>query len=199
MSGCGLLLLLSMMMIAAPPTFSAWENFYVIVGSSAGALTGLQFVVMTLIAEGRVTGGTHEIGAFGTPTVVHFCVALLVAAIATCPWQSLIGPAVALAACGIAGMLYILRAVRHARQGLVYKPELSDWIWYTWLPLVLYLFLSAAALLLIRHSGFASFSIAAISLALLFLGIRNAWDTVTFIAVQQPGGADDTGNGHLKN
>lgn len=27
-----------------------WENFYVIVGSSAGALVGLQFVVITLIA-----------------------------------------------------------------------------------------------------------------------------------------------------
>jgi len=30
---------------------SGWENFYVIVGSSAGALIGLQFVVITLIAE----------------------------------------------------------------------------------------------------------------------------------------------------
>ena len=30
---------------------SGWENFYVIVGSSAGALIGLQFVVMTLIAD----------------------------------------------------------------------------------------------------------------------------------------------------
>jgi len=28
---------------------SGWENFYVIVGSSAGALIGLQFVVITLI------------------------------------------------------------------------------------------------------------------------------------------------------
>lgn len=192
-----------MMMIAAPPTFNAWENFYVIVGSSAGALTGLQFVVMTLISEGRVTGGTHEIGAFGTPTVVHFCIALLIAAIATCPWQSLSGPAAALVACGAAGVLYILNALRHARQGTVYKPELSDWIWYSWLPLIIYLFLSAAALLLIRHSRFASFSIAAISLALLFLGIRNAWDTVTFIAVQQHGAenvkANDTENGQSKN
>ena len=28
-----------------------WESFYVIVGSSAGALIGLQFVVMTLLAD----------------------------------------------------------------------------------------------------------------------------------------------------
>ena len=29
---------------------AGWENFYVIVGSSAGALIGLQFVVVALIA-----------------------------------------------------------------------------------------------------------------------------------------------------
>lgn len=28
-----------------------WGSFYVIVGSAAGALIGLQFVVLTLIAE----------------------------------------------------------------------------------------------------------------------------------------------------
>jgi len=31
--------------------FSEWESFYVIVGSSAGALIGLQFVVLTLLAD----------------------------------------------------------------------------------------------------------------------------------------------------
>jgi hypothetical protein len=29
---------------------SGWEHFYSVVGSSAGALIGLQFVVLTLIA-----------------------------------------------------------------------------------------------------------------------------------------------------
>ena len=31
--------------------FVEWESFYLIVGSAAGALIGLQFVVITLIAE----------------------------------------------------------------------------------------------------------------------------------------------------
>ena len=30
---------------------SGWENFYMFVGSSAGALIGWQFVVITLIAD----------------------------------------------------------------------------------------------------------------------------------------------------
>ena len=55
--------------------FPAWETFYVIVGSSAGALTGLMFVVIALVAEFR--GSERQIEAFGTPTVVHFSAPLL--------------------------------------------------------------------------------------------------------------------------
>lgn len=33
------------------PELAKWDSFYVIVGSAAGALIGLQFVVMTLIAN----------------------------------------------------------------------------------------------------------------------------------------------------
>ena len=53
-----------------------WRNFYVIVGSSAGALIGLQFVVITLIAAKPIPGADAQTGgAFATPTVVHFGVA----------------------------------------------------------------------------------------------------------------------------
>jgi len=37
--------------------FTEWESFYVIVGSAAGALIGLQFVVMTLVAAIRASEG----------------------------------------------------------------------------------------------------------------------------------------------
>src|SRR5918911_1734824 len=73
----------------------AWESFYVIVGSSAAALTGLQFVVITLGAERHATSESAT-RAFGTPTVVHFCVVLLVAAILSAPWHALSSVAVAL-------------------------------------------------------------------------------------------------------
>jgi hypothetical protein len=64
---------------------SAWESFYIIVGSSAGALTGLQFVMIALIADSQRRSSLAEINAFGTPTVVHFCSALGVAAILSAP------------------------------------------------------------------------------------------------------------------
>jgi hypothetical protein len=58
--------------------FGGWQNFYVIVGSSAGALIGLQFVVITLIAARPIAGDAQSAGAaFATPTIVHFGVVLL--------------------------------------------------------------------------------------------------------------------------
>ena len=52
---------------------SGWQNFYVIVGSSAGALIGLQFVVIALIADMPIVRGQAQAGAaFATPTIVHF-------------------------------------------------------------------------------------------------------------------------------
>ena len=52
------------------PFFEEWESFYVIVGAAAGALIGVQFVVMTLIAE-NPPPRVHEAGpAFATPTIV---------------------------------------------------------------------------------------------------------------------------------
>ena len=67
-----------------------WENFYVIVGSSAGALIGLQFVVITLIAAKPVARVDAQAGgAFATPSVVHFGVVLLLSAIASAPWNGI--------------------------------------------------------------------------------------------------------------
>src|SRR5947209_10240595 len=79
----------SLIQEAALPLLTSWGNFYVIIGSAAAALTGLMFVVVTLIAGSRVERSSGTIGAFGTPTVVHFCAALLIAAILSAPWEAL--------------------------------------------------------------------------------------------------------------
>jgi hypothetical protein len=62
-------------------TLDGWGNFYVIAGSAAGARIGLQFAVMTLIANMPITrSNAHAGDAFTTPAVVHFGVALLLSA-----------------------------------------------------------------------------------------------------------------------
>ena len=56
---------------------TGWDSFCVIVGSAAAALIGLQFVVMTLIAERPLIRAAEAGAAFATPTIVHFGAALL--------------------------------------------------------------------------------------------------------------------------
>jgi hypothetical protein len=173
-----------MMEATAVSHLKDWENFYVIVGSSAGALTGLQFVVIALIAEARAASSMLEIRAFGTPTVVHFCAALLLSAILSAPWHALSALAACLAICGVAGVAYALNVIRHARRQTGYAPDTEDWLWYVAFPLIAYTALTVAALLLPWHTVFAMFVIAATALLLLFTGIHNSWDSVTYIAVK---------------
>ena len=170
----------------------AWENFYVIVGSSGAALTGLQFVVIALIAEGKTQTGARaqgsngqSIAAFGTPTIVHFCAVLLVAAILSAPWPGLSSVGLALGACGAAGVAYGVIVVRRARLQTGYRPVFEDWLWFAVLPLIAYALLLVSAIFLPSHPQRVPFVIGATALLLLFIGIHNAWDTVTYIAVEQ--------------
>ena len=167
----------------------AWENFYVIVGSSAAVLTGLQFVVIGLVTETRRRTTTGTVDAFATPTIVHFCVALLVSTVLSAPWPALWGAALVLGAAGLTGIGYALVVAWRARRQTGYQPVFEDWLWHVALPLVAYVNLLAAAIALGRHATTALFMAAATSVLLLFIGIHNAWDTVTYIALERVGAA----------
>ena len=161
-----------------------WESFYVIVGSSAGALAGLQFVVLTLILEsGVVTGSGEAISAFGSPNVVHFCAALLVAAICSAPWHSLEPLGVVIAVCGACGFVYSTLVLRRALQQNDYKPVLEDWIWHEVLPMLAYAAWITAGFLFARLPVDALYLVGGATLLLVFVGIHNAWDTVMYIAM----------------
>lgn len=160
-----------------------WESICVIVSSSGAALIGIQFVVLALIANLRLRTTVESVGAFGTPTVVHFGGAVLVSAIMSAPWPSLVPPSVALALCGLGGLGYGAIVTRGARRQTVYEPGWDDWLWFVILPCSLYAALALAALLLRMTTQVALFGIAGAALGLLLLGIHNAWDTVTYIVV----------------
>ena len=170
---------------AALSPLTEWESFYVIVGSSAGALTGLQFVVIALIAEAEAAASMQEVRAFGTPTVVHFCAVLFVSAVLSAPWHILSSAGLVVDACGAAGLAYAIMIIRHARRQTGYSPDAEDWFWYSALPLLGYASLLGAGILLKQHPSMSLFVIAATALLLMFVGIHNAWDTVTYIAVER--------------
>jgi hypothetical protein len=174
-------------MEAASP-FAAWETFFFLIGSSAAALTGLQFVVIALIAESGRQATPREIEAFSTPTIVHFTGVLLVAAILSAPWHGLLPVAVILGLCGVAGVAYIFIVIRRARRLSTYRLVGEDWRWHVVFPLISYVLLVVSAILLPSQAQRALFAIGAAGLLLLFIGLHNTWDTVTYITMKLPAG-----------
>jgi hypothetical protein len=167
---------------AAVLPLPTWQNFYVITGTAAATLTGLMFVVVTLIARIRDRASNEALGAFASPTVVHFCIALLVAAILSAPWQALWIAGLLLGLTGFGGVTYDIIVVLRARRQTDYQLILEDWLWYTAFPILSYIAFVVAAILLPINPAPALFVIAAATLLLLFTSIHNAWDTVTYIA-----------------
>jgi hypothetical protein len=166
---------------------SVWQNFYVIVGSSAGALIGLQFVVMTLIADRPNIRGTAQAGhAFATPTIVHFGAVLLLAGMLSAPWQEIAPAAVLWGLLGLTGIVYAAVVVRRMRRQSVYKPVFEDWLFHVLLPFAAYATLLAASFASRSHLRDALFGIGAAALLLLFIGIHNAWDAVTYHVFDKP-------------
>jgi hypothetical protein len=172
----------------------AWEGFYLILGGAGAALTGLQFVVMTLLdgarnrGDSRITADPSAVGAFGTPTVVHFCAVLLVAGVLTAPWAGLGGLRATLVLAGAAGLAYAVVITLRARRQRGYKPVLEDWLWHALFPVVAYGGIMAGAMMLHRDLEDALFVVGGMTLFLIFIGIHNAWDTVTYLMIANDGG-----------
>ena len=165
---------------------AAWDSFYVIVGSAAGALIGLQFVVMTLVAARPIR--TAEAGAaFATPTIIHFGAALFLSALMRVPWPSVTVAADVWGTIGIVGVAYGVVVARRMRRQTVYQPEFEDWLFHALLPLAAYAVLAVSAFAALSHTREALFGVGGATLLLLFIGIHNAWDSVAYqVFVNKP-------------
>ena len=162
------------------PELVEWESFYVIVGSSAGALIGLQFVVLTLIAEKPHLATAEGGAAYLTPTIVHFGAVLLLSAVLRVPWHAVGAFATAWGLVGLAGIAYVVIVTRRLRRQATYQAQLEDVLFHALLPFAAYALLALSALATSSHEREALFAVAAAVLLLLFCGIHNAWDVVAY-------------------
>lgn len=165
---------------------SAWFNFYVIVGTAAGALIGLTFVVISLIAvratQRNLSGG--GLGTYSTPTVVHFAAVLLSCATLSAPWPTLAPVALLLGLGGLGGAAYVAIVGWRLARWEAYRPVAEDWAFHSILPLAAYAALVVAALLLPGSPTLALFVVGAALLLLVVVGIHNAWDLATAVTLQ---------------
>jgi hypothetical protein len=159
---------------------SAWDSFYVIVGSAAGALIGLQFVVLTLVAQRPPRRAAEGGAAYATPTIVHFGSVLLLAALLRAPWGTIEPVAVLWGLLGLSGTVYSLIVSRRMRSQASYQPVFEDWLFHALLPSLSYAVLALSSLAAPAHTREALFGVGAGALLLLFCAIHNAWDASAY-------------------
>jgi hypothetical protein len=173
------------------PLLKEWESFYVIVGSSAAALTGLQFVAAALIADIDAPATSGSVDAFATPTIVHFSGVLLIAAALSAPWHTTTPLAILLGIAGVAGLVYAMIIARRSRRQREYQPVFEDWLFHVILPACAYTTLIAGGYLVRMAAAAGLFVVATAVMLLLFIGIHNAWDTVTYLVLIKRQAHDD--------
>lgn len=170
---------------SAHALLSQWESFYVIVGSSAGGLTGLWFVVITLVADSKLPRTAESTNAFGTPNVAHFAAVLVLSAILSAPWGRLKDPAHLVGLMALAGIVYMMIVTRRMLRQAGYKPVLEDWAFHMVLPMLAYALLFVGAAGMSHDQGWALFLVGGVALLQLGIGIHNAWDTITYLVSEK--------------
>jgi hypothetical protein len=76
--------------------------------------------------------------------------------------------------------VYAVIIARRLRKQAVYRPEFEDWLFHFLLPLAAYIMLALSPFVPLSYTRVALFAVAGAVLLLLFIGIHNAWDAVSY-------------------
>jgi hypothetical protein len=164
---------------------AGWDNFYVIVGSTAGGLTGLTFVVVSLITDAQ-RAQPRGLKLFVTPTIVHFGTVLAIAAFLAMPHLHVVPLSCGFGVAGAAGLIYVGWIASQIRgPEIQYVPVVEDWVFNVIVPALVHGCLLLFAWLIWRHTQLTLYGVALVTLILLFTGIHNAWDIAVWMAISR--------------
>ena len=180
----------------AEPMFDRWGEYFFMVGSSAAALIGLMFVVVTLTAGRERSELEPGKRLYTSPIVWHLGIVLALSGAAEMPPMTarLFGMA-----CGLAAVIGIVSGIRItvgiSRAKLASNHTNYDACWYGAAPVAVYIALGASAVGLLADKEGGLTAAALSIMALLLVSIHNEWDLVTFLApTAQPPGSGQGGN-----
>ena len=159
--------------MSAENPFAGWEVFNLIVGATSGALIGLQFVASAIAAD----NDSGDEPATNSATVAHFSAALTVCSLCGVPWHSEVIPQALWTVAGSSGMLYMIHVAKRLFHPRVIRPTAEDIAFHLVYPLIAYMALFVAGLVSLETGLFFSSFCA---LALMLVGIHNAYDAVMF-------------------
>jgi hypothetical protein len=166
--------------------FHTWHDFYLLVGTAAATLVGLMFVAATLGASVFSERNRVALQAFISPTVVNFAAALFVCIGVMIPSQTWLSLGLLLTAGGVAGLVYAGRVWVQMFVRRSFHVDLIDRMFYATVPLLGYLLILVAGILLLLDKAWSAEVTAAALVVLMFAGIRNAWDMTTWIMMRTP-------------
>jgi hypothetical protein len=166
--------------------FHSWHDFYLLVGTASATLVGLMFVAASIGSS--VFSERHRIAlqAFISPTVVNFAAVLFVCIGVMIPSQTWLSLAVLLAGGGVAGLIYAGRVWVQMFVRRSFQVDMVDRMFYATVPLVGYLLVLAAGILLLLRMRWSAEVTAAALVVLMLAGVRNAWDMTTWIMMRSP-------------
>ena len=166
-----------------PNPIVEWRDFYVMIGTAAGAIVGATFVVATL--AGTIDKRELGIRGFITPSAVHLGVVLVGSGVLAAP--NIPSPFFDLVF-GLGGLAGVIYGFIVARRIWSIRLDLPDVSFYILLPILSYLgFIAAAAWDWRYGDGQAPLRILACAFVmLLIVGMRNAWDMATFMLLRGP-------------
>ena len=162
--------------------FEGWENYYLMVGSTAGALIGLMFVVVTLTAGRDLKELERGKKLYTSPIVWHLAVILVLsgaAAVPAIPVRLFAGITVGL---GLLGIMLGIRSVVGISRFFNTADRAFDAIWYGVAPAVVYVGLVAAGWGMLAGHRWGPAAVGADLMALLIVSIHAEWDLVTYLA-----------------
>jgi hypothetical protein len=162
-----------------------WHEFYLLLGTVAGALVALQFVAVSVgvgfVSHQRAAGAQIYL----TPVIVHFTAVLIGSALALVPWHSTVTIALAIGLASAIGTIYsavlAIRVLRDTGEHIEWDDRLCHGI----APPVGYAAGVVAAIMFGVAQAHAAELLAAALLLLLVVNIRNAWDTILFLVRRQ--------------
>jgi len=159
-----------------------WHEFYTLVGTTAGVLIGLIFIVVSLGADHATKGDEHRVRVFVTPVLVHFAALLFLALAMVAPVTDLVR-AGALGLIGCAGLAYSANIALLAPQ--VIPAAERQPLWYAGLPIIAFSCLLVSAVAFAAGVGIADEVGAIASVILLITTLRTSWG-ITLAVLDRP-------------
>jgi hypothetical protein len=173
-----------------------WQNFYTLLGGASATLVGLMFIAIS-IGSGWWTDADRPLlnasfNAFLTPTFIHFVYVLVTAVVVLVPSLSEMALGLLLLAAGLGSLGHIGRQLPFLRERFRIRTiDRSDLVWYSLMPSVGYLLYLDAGVGLIRAAAGgtqpaqALDALAAATILLIVIGVRNAWDLVVYLVLSR--------------